>query len=113
MIRDKLLQELQELSRLRALAPGFVVAMKSLSDEDLKFLAESVDDSDYSLQEWLLALDEFAYWQVGADTVYPPHFMIEYLNCCVQGSVQGGGKLVPLAELFREYARLYGVKGEM
>lgn len=111
MIREKLLSELHSLSQLRTLDPDFVVAMKGLSDTELAFLAESIDDSDYSVLEWLLALMEFHDWQKRNAVTHPLRFQVEYLNCCAQGSVQGGGKLLSLAELFRDYAGLYGVKG--
>ena len=91
--------------------PQFLVSIKNLSDDDFTFLAESVDDSDFSVQEWLIALDEFWKWNLAAGKQYNPRFQIEYLNCCVQGSVQGGGKLIPLADLFLDYAKIYGVQG--
>lgn len=111
MIRDKLFQKLQALSLVREMDPQFLVSIKSLSDDDFTFLAESVDDSDYSVQEWLIALDEFWKWNRAAGMQYKPRFQIEYLNCCVQGSIQGGGKLVSLADLFLDYANVYGVSG--
>ena len=113
MVRDKLLQELHSLAQLRTLEPEFSESLKGLSDGDFQFLAESIDDSDYTVQEWLIALHEFWKWQLSADKAFGTRFHIEYLNCCVQGSVQGGGKLLSLADLFHDYVRIYGVAGSI
>lgn len=113
MIRDKLLQELHALSLVRQMDPQFILSMKSLSDEDFSFLAESVDDSDYSVQEWLIALDEFWKWKTAYQRDFSTRFQIEYLNCCAQGSIQGGGKLLSLADLFHDYVKIYGVSGSI
>lgn len=113
MVREKLLQELHALGQLRSLEPEFSESLKALSDNDFQFLAESIDDSDYSVQEWLIALHEFWKWQVANSKELGTRFHIEYLNCCVQGSVQGGGKLLSLADLFHDYVRIYGVSGSI
>lgn len=107
--RDRILQELASLALHQNFKPDFLVQMKSLTDADFVFLAESIDDSDYSLTEWCLALHEFWMWLNQHARTLPPRGQIEYLNCCVQGAVQGGGKLLSLKDLFLDYVGVYGV----
>jgi hypothetical protein len=113
-IRVKLLDAIRELSLVREVSAEWILRMKSLSDEDFVFLAESMDESDHSMQEWLLALIEFEYWLRAASRQpdeLPVRSQIEYLNCCVQGATQGGGRLLSLQDLFLDYAKTYGVAG--
>jgi hypothetical protein len=80
-----------------------------LSDEDLIILIQSIDESTYSLEEWLEALVFFQKWL--QDSKKGKNFtdQIEYISCCIQGS-SNAGRLLTLTDLTKSYLDSFGVE---
>lgn len=101
-LRSKFTLALQSLEDREALA----FRVNSLSDRELLDWAETIDESDFSLNDWLDALgallkgipnsDEISTWDA-----------IEYLSCCAQGAQQSGS-YATLKGSAEDYYRHYG-----
>lgn len=80
-----------------------------LSDESLLIWIQTVDESSYSLQEWLEALVYFQKWlqENKKGKNFPDQ--IEYISCCIQGS-SNTGRLLTLLDLLKSYLNTYGVQ---
>ena len=84
--------------------------IKAIPQESLIYFARLVDESHYSVRDWAEALVAFAAWEKQNQQFLDFKDKIEYLNCCVEGSVSSGGKLLPLVDAFQDYVKLYGVE---
>ncbi len=59
--------------------------LKKCPGSDLTLLFEAVDETDYSLIDWVAALLEFDRWMDEAGTSNRPfRQMLGYINCCTQ-----------------------------
>lgn len=53
------------------------------TSEDQAALLEAVDDSDYSLADWVEALDAFVHWlEQRGESRRPWQGMLGYIHCC-------------------------------
>ncbi len=82
--------------------------LMNLPDPELLNWAKSIDESDYSLEEWVTALIEFHLWEE-KNKPLSITTKLDYLICCTEGSVQTG-KLLPLSELLIQYLNAHGVE---
>lgn len=61
-----------------------------LSDLERGILLEAVDGSDFSLADWIRALETFDRWLGGRDEVRRPWTdMIGYIECCTRMTAPG------------------------
>ena len=59
--------------------------LKKCPGSDLAVLFEAVDETDYSLADWIAALLEFDRWMDEEGTSNRPfRQMLGYINCCTQ-----------------------------
>ena len=72
-------------------------------------LLESVDDSDYSLRDWVEALVSFSEYIEEKDGVADLNTMLGYLNCCCEAD--GGSVSLPLIHVLNEMLKQYGFEG--
>ena len=80
-----------------------------LSDESLLIWIQSIDESSFPLTEWLESLVYFQKWL--QETKKGKNFpdQIEYISCCIQGSVNTG-RLLTLPDLLKSYLENFGVQ---
>jgi hypothetical protein len=74
--------------------PGEVSALASITREatatDYETLATAIDESDYSLTDWLEALFSFEHWlQAHAIPARPFASIIGYIHCCTLMNAKG------------------------
>ena len=80
-----------------------------ITDESLaQNLLHSIDESPYSIQEWMDALVRFQEWEVSQQRVIPIQQKLEYLSCCIEG-LKGNEKLMTFPDLLSEYLSVHGV----
>ena len=84
--------------------------IKALSQDTLIYFTRLVDESDYSVRDWGEALVAFTAWEKQHQQFLDFIDKVDYLNCCVEGSLASGGKLLPLVDAFQDYVKLYGVE---
>ncbi len=88
--------------------PYFLERAKTLTPAQVASFIESVDESQYSLNEWCQALLEFETWAEQNHRSLKLPAQIEYLTCCVQGT-QNEGRLLSLSIVLDQYLKSYGV----
>ncbi len=103
-LRAKIILELQKQNTSQALIADVMAA----TEIELARFATSIDESEYSLGEWIEALHAFSSWEVEQQRTILLVSKIEYLNCCIQGGTQAG-KLQPLVDVWQGYVDKFGV----
>jgi len=80
-----------------------------MSDEGLQIWIQSVDESFFQLEEWLVSLVYFQKWiQENKKTKNFPD-QIEYLSCCIEGSANTG-HFIPLIDLLKDNLDTFGIQ---
>ncbi len=79
--------------------------------EACSLLVESVDESPYSLKEWVAAWVDFSIWLESREREAGFASMLGYLDCCSQ-YIEGKGVLPPFTDLVEEMLDAYGFVGE-
>jgi hypothetical protein len=74
----------------------------------IQTLLHSIDESPYSIQEWMDALIRFQEWEASQNRVISIEKKLEYLSCCIEG-LKGSEKLMTFPDLLSEYLRIHGV----
>lgn len=108
---EKWLSRIRELQKVSTLDPLWVQQFKALDSDCVALLTRSIDESNHSFEEWILALNDFWKWsqnQNPARKISWAH-QIEYLNCCAAGAAATGGIRPALPDLFLDYVQKYGV----
>lgn len=72
-------------------------------------LLEAVDESDYSLRDWVEALVSFSEYIEDSDGVADLKIMLGYLNCCCEANEGSVG--LPLIHVLNEMLSQYGFEG--
>jgi hypothetical protein len=85
-----------------------VKAADLLTGNDLKMWLNTIDESAYSLDEWMESLILFKAWTIEQKRELDFSNQLEYLSCCAE-SARGGVKL-PLPFLLKEFLRTNGVE---
>ena len=101
-------QVLLALSEAKA-ESGLLHEAKLLPEPTLLTFIADVDDSQYSLQEWSQAIVAFDQWAIEQKRQLSLPSKIEYLCCCVQGTVKEG-RLLSLLSVWETYVQNYGVE---
>lgn len=101
-----------DVERLARLSPSpsslsnLAALLGQEADERIHLLKEAVDDSPYSLKEWLYSLDLLNRWATenGKET----HFqhMLGYIHCCTQVDSSR-----PLVDIIEDMLTEYGYSG--
>ena len=79
-----------------------------MSDENLRIWVQIIDEAMYPLSEWLSALVFFQEWLKLNNKGKNFPNQIEYINCCIHGSVSGG-RLLTLQDLLKNYLEIYSI----
>jgi hypothetical protein len=79
-----------------------------MTDAEISTWIETIDESSYTLSEWLESLIYFQSWL--KERLKGKNFtdQIEYVSCCIQGSANTG-RLLTLVDLLKGYLEAYGV----
>ncbi len=85
-----------------------ILQLQKLSTDELAGLVHMIDDSSYSLNEWLEAFVSFEVWCKNEKRDLGATHMFEYISCCAE-SARAGVKL-PLTFLLQEFLKTNGVE---
>jgi hypothetical protein len=80
-----------------------------MTDSELSLWIQMMDESTYTLSEWLESLVFFQSWLKEQQKGKNFTDQIEYISCCIQGS-SNTGRLLTLKDLLNGYLDSFGVK---
>ena len=80
-----------------------------MSDTELTIWIQTIDESSYTLSEWLESLVFFQAWLKDHHKGKNFTDQIEYISCCIQGS-NNTGRLLTLPDVLKGYLETFGVQ---
>ena len=84
--------------------------IRGASDGFFAILARDVDESPYSLEEWVEAHLAFARWEQENSRTLTVEQKQEYLNCCIAGT-KASAPMGSLIDILMHFIEAYGVTG--
>ena len=107
-LHELVLNQIKIALQAKNAPPELVADFVALKPEQIETFVFAIDDSDFSIEEWIDALLLFREWEVSHQRKLELTNKIDYLACCAQGVAQLP-KLLPFVELVRDYLKNYGV----
>ncbi len=106
------MEDCRRPEQFRLLMEALAEWRKEHPDEPTGFdlLAESVDESPYSLGEWVESIEYFYDWLGQNQRHANFQSLLGFLHCCVQAAGSGPERL-PLKDLLVEMLDTYGFQG--
>jgi hypothetical protein len=80
-----------------------------MSDAELAIWVQTIDESSYTLSEWLQSLVIFQAWLKDHQKGKNFTDQIEYISCCIQGS-SNTGRMLTLPDVLKGYLETFGVQ---
>ena len=79
-----------------------------LTSQEVSSWLRTIDESPYSLSEWVDSTEAFDQWAQSAGRTLTLIHMLEYLSCCAESGKSG--VTLPLTLLMQEFIRSNGVE---
>ena len=74
----------------------------------IETLVREIDDSPYSLEEWIDALLKFSEWEQFNQRILPLEQKRQYLGCCIEG-LKTQSATIRLGDALDHYLKINGV----